>query len=287
MIPETSHVKLVATLIKSLESLPLHRKSLDILEAKLKLKPSKPFTVSLAQLISRYEETRGKPTVERRSLESLIYHTHFVWGTHLPTHLQLFRKHYTEVVAFWPYEHHRAILSMKNPRASSLRYRWDDNSPVALSMMRYTRNPWCDPEQSDQGLTSLQRDLLFNVIFTHYLFLKQNPRLCKNGRKLPVPIVEIPMRPLGNDIAAVRIKNLFQRRVGSIHRILAVDNPVLSREGEVLLYDIIQDSSTRKQARLYQAACRRAYVIENDHSPDEEDFQLPRFTASSLLLHSV
>ncbi|QLL32020.1 hypothetical protein HG536_0C01880 [Torulaspora globosa] len=287
MTTASACMKLIPPLVESLDRLPLHKKSLEVLEAKLKSQPSKQFMLSLARLISDYEKSRGRAAVERRQLESLIYHTHFVWSTPRPAHLQLFRKHYTEVVAFWPYEHHRAILSMKKPKTTSLRYRWDDSSAAVLSMMRYTRNPWCDQEPHGGGLTSLQRELLFNAIFAHYLFLKQNPRLCKNGRKLPIPIVEIPMRPLGNDIAAVRIKNLFKRKVSSIYNILAVDNPMLSRESEALLCSIIQDSPTRKQARLYQAACRRAYVMENDHGPDYEDFQLPRFAPSSLLLHSI
>ncbi|QLQ82427.1 hypothetical protein HG537_0H01890 [Torulaspora globosa] len=280
----SSYLKLISPLVESLERLPLHRKTLELLETKLKSQPSKQFTLSLAGLISDYEKSCGRPALERRQLESLVYHTHFVWNSPQPEHLKLFCKHYTEMVAFWPYEHHRAILSMKKPKSTSLRYRWDDNSATVLSMMRYTKNPWSEPP--NPGLTSLQRELLFNTIFTHYLFLKQNPRLCKNGRKLPIPIVEIPMRPLGNDIAAVRIKNLFKRKVSNIYHILAIDNPILSRESEALLHSIIQDS-TRKQARLYQAACRRAYVIENDQSPDYEDLQLPRFAPSSLLLHSV
>lgn len=283
MTAASGYMELVTPLVRSLETLPLHRKSLELLETKLKSQPSKQFTLSLARLVSDYESSRGRPAVERRQLESLVYHTHFVWSASLPAHLRLFCKHYTEVVAFWPYEHHRAILSMKRPKMTSLRYRWEDSSAAVLSMMRYTRNPWCDQEPRGGGLTSLQRELLFNGIFAHYLFLKQNPRLCKNGRKLPIPIVEIPMRPLGNDIAAVRIKNLFKRKVSSVYNILAVDNPILSRESEALLHSIIQDSPTRKQARLYQAACRRAYVMENDHEPDYEDFQLPSFAPSSLL----
>lgn len=282
-----AHLKLLPPLLKCLEELPLHERTLDLIRDLLNSKPSKEQLFSLAKLVSGYEKSTGNSDAGRRHLESLIYQVHFIWSSQVPRHLQLFRKHYTEMVAYWPYEQHRAILSMPRPKASSLRYRWDDNSSVVLSMMRYIRHPWSEYEPNGQALSPLQRDLLFNTIFTHYSFLKQNPRLCKNGRKLPIPIVEIPMRPLGNDIAAVRIKNLFKRKVSSVYKILAIDNPTLSSENEALLCDIIQNTQTRKQARLYQAAYRRAYIIEDNPDEHEEDSLIPKFAASSLLLKNI
>lgn len=185
----------------------------------------------------------------------------------------------------WPYERHRSILNMEKPRSTSLRYRWEDSSKTVLSMAEYSKNPWFEDNIVSKKLTILQRDLLFHSVFSHYLFLKANPRLCNNGRNLPIPIVEIPMRPLGNDIAVSRIKNLFKSKVAHTYRILAIENPVLSRGNENTLSEIISDASSRKQRRLYQATCKRAYVMEYDDGEHGNELSLPHFRPSSLLLN--
>lgn len=276
--------QLVQPLLKSLEKLPLHTKTLDLLVGKLKGDESKTIIIPLAQLVSNLESSRAEAQ-RIKALESIIYHTHFVWGSPLPVHLKMFRSYYTDMLMHWPYERHRSILNMEKPRSTSLRYRWEDSSKTVLSMAEYSKNPWFEDNIVSKKLTILQRDLLFHSVFSHYLFLKANPRLCNNGRNLPIPIVEIPMRPLGNDIAVSRIKNLFKSKVAHTYRILAIENPVLSRGNENTLSEIISDASSRKQRRLYQATCKRAYVMEYDDGEHGNELSLPHFRPSSLLLN--
>lgn len=276
--------QLVQPLLKALERLPLHSKTLDLLACKLKGDESKTVIIPLAKLVSNLESSRAE-TQRIKALESIIYHSHFVWGSPLPVHLKMFQSHYTDMLMHWPYERHRSILNMEKPRSTSLRYRWEDSSKTVLSMAEYSKNPWIEDNILSKKLTIIQRDLLFHSVFSHYLFLKANPRLCNNGRNLPIPIVEIPMRPLGNDIAVSRIKNLFKSKVAHTYRILAIENPVLSRGSENILSEIISDASSRKQRRLYQASCKRAYVMEYDDGEHGNELSLPHFRPSSLLLN--
>lgn len=279
-----AHQRLVKPLVDSLGRLPLHGKTLDLLESKLAGGTAKNAVVPLAQLVSGYESSRA-PSQQSKALESLIYYAHFVLGSPTPLHLKMFQSHYTDMLLFWPYERHRTILNMEKPKVTSLRYQWDDCRRNVLSSMQYSRNPWFEDSSPSGKLTNLQRDLLFHSVFSHYLFLKIHHRLCKNGRSLPIPIVEIQMRPLGNDIAASRIRNQFKAKVAQTYRILAVDNPALSPESEALLGEIISSTPTRKLRRLYQTAIKRAYVIEHDDEDYDNKLSLPRFRPSSLLLN--
>lgn len=281
---ELAHQRLIKPLLESLDKVPLHQKTLSLLENRLKSGPSKSMVIPLAQMVSGFENTRSQPE-QLKKLESIIHHAHFVWSSPMSLHLRMFQSYYSDLLMHWPYEQHRSLLSMERPKSMSLRYNWENNHKGVISKMQYKRNKWVEDNSTGKKLTNMQRDLLFHSIFAHYYFLKTNSRLCKNGRNLPVPIVEIPMRPLGNDIAASRIKNIFKTKVAYIYRILAKENPVLTTESETLLQEIINEASNRKQRRLYQATCRRAYVIEYRDEDLDERFPLPQFRASSLLLN--
>lgn len=312
---------LIPLLLESLNNLPLHAKTLDVLNDKVtstNMESSlNDIIFPMSDMVYEYERAlnRGPKTEQYKPLEALIYHAHFIWENPLPTHLKSFLKHYEELLMFWPYEHHRSLLSMDNPKKSSIRYRWNDNHKNVLTMMQFKKNPWLTYHNENNveaditkalgletgknkkqnttsktacngSLTHSERDLIFHSIFNHYYFLKVNPRLCQNGKKLPIPVVEIPMRPLGEDIAAVRIKNLFKRKVANTWRILATENPALSKQNEQLLSEIISESKSRKLSRLYQRACKRAYLIEEDNS-DGETGTLLKFEASPLLLGNI
>lgn len=314
--------KLIPLLLESLNNLPLHAKTLDVLNDQILSAKTDSSLNSIifpmSEMMYEHEKAlnRGPKTEQCKPLEALIYHAHFIWDNPLPAHLRNFQKHYEDLLMFWPYEHHRSLLSMDNPKRSSLRYRWNDNHKNVLTMMRFKKNPWLtyghnkhtvkadiskalgletgknknqntSSETVCKGsLTHSERDLIFHSIFNHYYFLKVNPRLCQNGKKLPIPIVEIPMRPLGEDIAVVRIKNLFKRKVADTWRILATENPSLSKQNELLLSDIISKSKSRKLSRLYQRACKRAYLID-DCDSDGETGNLLKFEASPLLLRNI
>ncbi|SCW04249.1 LAFE_0H09362g1_1 [Lachancea fermentati] len=203
---------------------------------------------------------------DSKSLDAIIYNTYFHWSNYQLPHLKSFRVHYSELRDHWPYERHRMLFTMASPKKTSLRYMWNDCKPKVLAAMQYNQHRW-PTSKIPYCLPEIQRTLLFNEIFQHYLFLKKHPHLCKNKRQLPVPIVEIPMKPLGQDIADVRIANLFKRKVAETWTFLAEDNPALSLENEELLLNILNSpnsagvKSSRWLRRMYQRACRRAYVV--------------------------
>ncbi|QLG74557.1 hypothetical protein HG535_0G04400 [Zygotorulaspora mrakii] len=312
----TGKEKLLPFLINSLDRLPLHRETLSLLESRLKDdKTNRDMLVSMSDLVLQYERAahRSIGSEKKKALESLIHHVYFIWNNPLPDHLQKFRKNYRDMIMFWPYERHRSLLNMENPKKLSLRYRWSDNNENVLAMMRYEKNPWmtyCKQDAQPEGADLTQafaeserdpvnvpnkngpvidRDNLFFSIFTHYLFLKSNARLCKNGKNLPIPIVEIPLRPLGQDVAVSRIQNIFKRKVAQIWKILAVENPVLSVTNEHALYRIVSETVNRPLRRLYQKACKRAYVIDQSEQDSCQDIEKhrPKFKASNLLLKKI
>lgn len=294
----------VKTLLNFLECLPLDTRTLDLLEGTVKL-GSSALLDTLEQKLFDYQANESS-----KSLEWIVYNTHFHWNNTTPLHIQKFRQNYHDLREHWPYERHRDLLSMSAPKRVSIRYMWNDNNKKVLSSMRFERNPWCrnDPleqlnafnvnkilnyraleEEKNRGSTlstlpkisQLELTLLFHEIFQHYMFLKRNPKLCKYGKKLPIPIVEIPMKPLGQDIPLVRIRNLFKRKAAATWKLLAEENPVLSLENEALLLDIIASPhhstnvSDRKIKRLYQRACKHSYVICEDRSIGL-DFQISK-----------
>lgn len=245
--------------IQVLEKLPLDVRTLKLIEKRLERAESLRFL----ELARQYEAKK-----DYKTLENIIHHTYFSWENEIPQHIKAFREHYNELRDFWPYECHRTILGMQSPKSQSIRFLWSAGNPRVLAAMRYGSYGW-NREGGGERLTELERTLRFHEIFQHFLFLQRRPQLCKNRKHLSVPIVEIPMKPLGQNIADVRIKNLFKRKVAYVWRILAVDNPALSAENESLLMDIIESpqlpqgqTSSRMLKRLYQRACRGAYVIK-------------------------
>lgn len=273
--------ELKASLRGCIQSLPLHQETIKVL---LKCSTNNlERALNVAQEVYNYESSNSC-----KALESLIHRAHLLWDNPLPPHLKQFQTYYKEMRNHWPYEQHRSLLYMDNPRKESLAYLWRDCHSAVVSKMRYDRHRWAD-DSTTQSLDSTQRHLLFSAIFRHYFFLKSNSRLCQNGRKLPVPIVEIPMRPLGHDAADSRVRNLFKSRVATTWNLLALDNRPLSSENELLLSDIIDNACSRAQKRLYQKACRRAYIVSSEEK-DEGPFEGLRnleFSPSPLLLRNI
>ncbi|CUS25057.1 LAQU0S25e00914g1_1 [Lachancea quebecensis] len=249
------------TAVRALEKLPLDIRTLELLERKL-TKKSLPGFPELAQQFAADGNLK--------SLESIVHLTYFHWCNEAAPHIKKFREHYVELRDHWPYEFHRSILSMDSPKSQSIRFLWSSNSPKVLSKMSYERYMG-RAEEGPRKLTELQRTVQFHEIFQHFLFLKSKPYLCKTRKGLAIPIVEIPMKPLGQNIPEVRVRNLFKRKIAYVWRILALDNPALSIPNERSLTEIIDSprlpggaSSGRELRRLYQRACRGAYTI-NQH----------------------
>ncbi|SCV00281.1 LAME_0G08702g1_1 [Lachancea meyersii CBS 8951] len=244
-----------------LKALPLDVRTLKTLSEKLR-SSSKP--EELVSLLRQYELTR-----DTKTLENIIHRTYFQWSSTLPPHLHSFRKHYVELRNHWPYECHRSILFMESPKSQSLRFMWSNDSPRALTTMHYNLHSWAShEEQQPAPLANLQRTVLFHELFQHYMFLKRNPHLCKNRKTLAIPIVEIPMKPLGQTIPDSRIRNLFKRKVAYVWKVLAQENPPLSTSQEQCLAEIVDSplpsstvESRRSLQRMYRRACKGAYVI--------------------------
>lgn len=245
--------------VRALEKLPLDIRTLELLEKKL-LKKSLPGFQELAQQYTADGSSK--------SLESIVHLTYFHWCNEDAPHIKKFREHYAELRDHWPYEFHRSILSMDTPKTQSIRFLWSSNSSKVLSKMSYEKYAH-DTEERPSRLTELQRTVQFHEVFQHFLFLKSRPHLCKTRKGLAVPIVEIPMKPLGQNIPEVRVRNLFKRKIAYVWKVLALDSPALSRQNELSLAEIIDSpqlpedvSSKRELKRLYQRACRGAYTIE-------------------------
>ncbi|CEP63264.1 Gep5p LALA0_S07e06172g [Lachancea lanzarotensis] len=256
---------MVKSCLEVLESLPIDVRTIGLLAGKLR---SSTRSQELTSLLQRYELTK-----ETKTLENIIHFTYFRCENNpLPPHLCLFRKHYVELRNHWPHERHRSILSMENPKSQSLRFLWTNDNPRALTAMRYELHRWGSSqtaeEQHESSLPELQRSVLFHEIFQHYMFLKKNPNLCKNRKSVAIPIVEIPMKPLGQTIPDSRIRNMFKRRVAHVWNVLALENPALSPSQEALLTEIVNDplpsaavANRRSLQRMYRRACKGAYVI--------------------------
>ncbi|SCU87243.1 LAFA_0E05578g1_1 [Lachancea sp. 'fantastica'] len=254
---------MVKSFLEVLETLPLDIRTLDVLAGKLR---SSTRPQELISLLHQYELTR-----ENKTLENIIHFTYFQCNNGLPPHIRLFRTHYVELRDHWPHERHRSILSMENPKSQSLRFLWSNDNSKVLTAMRYQPHCWGSSQnpEAQHALPELRRTVLFHEIFQHYLFLKKNPHLCKNRRALAIPIVEIPMDPLGHTIADSRIRNLFKHKVAHVWNVLALENPALSPSQEGLLTEIVHNplpssavANRRSLQRIYRRACRGAYVIQ-------------------------
>lgn len=271
-------LELVPTLSRSIRQLPLHLETQEVLETHCQ-KSSFKF-LQVAQSIRDFEKNN-----DHKSLELLIYRGHFLWDNPLPQYLKRFQYHYRELRNYWPHEYQRALIGMSNPRKESLSYLWKDCNELALSKMWFEKHRWADDNVIDR-LSLEQGTKLLQSIFVHYFFLKSHPRLCYNNRKLPVPIVEIPLRPLGNNAADCRIRNLFRRKTAIVWNALAWENRPLCIRNEQLLSELITKSETRSLRRLYQRASRRAYVVR-DGEKDHRGLQVPEFHPSEILLRSL
>lgn len=269
---------LIPALSKCLRGLPLHSETQRILETYCRNSSFK--SLQVVRDIHEYERYN-----DQKSLEMLIYRAHFIWNNPLPPYLKRFQLYHAELRNYWPYEFQRSLLSMTNPRKDSQIYLWKDCQQLALSKLRFEKHRWGDESITDR-LSSSQRTQLLQSIFHHYLFLKSHSRLCYNNRKPPVPIVEIPLRPMGNDAADCRIRNLFKRRTDIVWNLLAWENRPLSKHNESLLNEIISKGETRSGRRLYQRACKRAYIIKNQVN-DSNDPQIPDFYPSEILLKPI
>ncbi|SCV04379.1 LAMI_0H15654g1_1 [Lachancea mirantina] len=250
----------ISRLSRAIEKLPLDIRTNELLMRVASAQ--KP--LRLEHMIAQFESTR-----EPKQLENIIHELYFRWNNELPEHLKRFRRFYAELRDHWPYERHRALLAMSNPRETSVRYLWVNKSSVALENLQLERHGWALQAQP-YCLSNLGRSLVMHEIFHHCLFLKRSPRLCKNRKEVPIPIVEIPLNPLGHDIPDVRIRNLFRRKVAETFRLLAEENPPLSDECEKALRKIIEcpqpanGASSRQLRRLYQRSCRGAYTVHRD-----------------------
>ncbi|CAR26791.1 hypothetical protein ZYGR_0I00630 [Zygosaccharomyces rouxii] len=270
--------ELIPALSRSIRQLPLHIETQKVLEFYCRNSSYKSLLV--AQDISEFEKHN-----DHKYLEALIQKTHFLWDNPLPPFLKRFQLYHKELTNHWPYEYQRSLLSMSNPRKESQGYLWRDGKELALSNLRFEKHRWAD-ENIIERLSPEQGTQLLHSIFHQYFFLKSHARLCYNNRKIPVPIVEIPLRPMGNDVADCRIRNLFKRKTAVVWNLLAWENRPLSTRNEQLLGEIITKSETRSMRRLYQRASRRAYVVTNE-GKDPNGLQVPEFRPGEILQMSI
>lgn len=279
ILMDSQHLhKLFPVLSKSIRQLPLHLETQKILEADCRNSSYKSLLV--AENIASFEKHN-----DHKFLESLIYKAHFLWDNPLPPYLKRFQNHHTELRNYWPYEYQRSLIGMKNPKKESQSFLWKDSNERALSALRFEKHRWADENIIDK-LPLEQTDQLLRSVFLQYFFLKRHPRLCYNNRKLPVPIVEIPLRPMGNDIADCRIRNLFKKKTATVWNSLAWENRPLRSHNEQLLSEIITKGTTRSMRRLYQRASRRAYVVKNG-GENQNSLAIPEFCPSEILLRSI
>ncbi|SCU90322.1 LADA_0F03268g1_1 [Lachancea dasiensis] len=255
-----------------LKSLPLDARTVDLLSRKV----TEGAILGLPELLHRYQVYEDSKT-----LETIIHKTYFQWTNDLPSHIVEFRKNYGELRDHWPREFHRSLLSMESPKVGSLRHLWNNCNPKVLERMEFSKHRWAR-EPGSATLTDGQRNAHFRDIFLHYMFLKQSPHLCKNRKAVAAPVVEIPMKPLGHDIAETRIRNLLKRKVAYVWKVLAVDNPPLSLGNEKLLQQIIEDpspftgcvTSKRSLQRMYRRACKGAYVVKEPSNSRDLQFEV-------------
>ncbi|QGN15901.1 YLR091W [Kluyveromyces marxianus] len=240
-----------------------------------------------AQRITLGKLQQFNETPTRKTLERLVYSVHFHMLNELPPYLQGLRDYPEELAKFWPYEFQHSILDIENVNVNSLAMLWSQKNPNVLSHQTYDRHRWLGAPKSKTfneekvaqltgveklnfqnskerlDLSKEQRDQILQHTFKHYLFLKINPKLCAT-KKLPVPIVEIGMKPDGYDIADVRIDNLFRKKVQFVTETLYLQNPPISEESEYTLQSIIHDPFTiRPVRRLYKAISSKAFLFKD------------------------
>ncbi|AET39367.1 uncharacterized protein Ecym_4304 [Eremothecium cymbalariae DBVPG len=217
-------------------------------------------------------------------LRRVIFDVYFRILNPKAEHVRQFERYLKELQLFWPYERHSCLLSGERPYKDSARYLWSRNNAKVLDIMRYDRHLWLRDREPKFSLDSIfgepftqqlqylrhekdkntlgetERIALLKLIFSHYLFVKSRPTLCGH-KNLPIPIVEVGMSPLGEDMPDVRIDNLFRKRSKATLKTLLHDFPPLSREVESLLHSIIKECD-RSMGRLYKWSCNGAYTMD-------------------------
>lgn len=277
-------VKLRPLMLESLNRLPLQNETLQLLESCMVNceDPKKPGLIPLREyfrLNLDYELAKQKKSKvnQLKALESIIYRTHFVWDNKLSNNMFLFKKNYGDLLTHWPYEFHKNIVQMENPKKTSMKYLWEFSSfsnfidllkkscntneinPILREIDNYSL-----PVSSNM-LSEIEREDLFERIFEQLFFLKSNLHFCRNGKNICSPIVEIPITPLGESIHKSRIKNLLNKKVKEIWNILTVQSPSTSLEKESYLKSLLSsiDRRDRSTYRLYQMAFSKTYVYDN------------------------
>lgn len=275
-----------------------------------------PFTRDVLSKIADFKGPQFLPTHKRwrsfnenpnrKKLEKLVHAVHFNLLNERPEHIEVLRKFPSELAKFWPYELHGSIIQMEHPELESQKVLWTRNNEKALGMLKFERHSWLQKKQWEQinvenvkQLTGIEGDLNVGLqsdfyrlskdmrehtlrrVFEQFMFLKKHPKVSET-KKLPVPIVEIGLKPDGLEIPDVRIDNLFKDRITEVASILVEQNPVLSEQAELTLKKIITDPSiNRPVRRLYQKVCMRAYVLKNDQ------FSLSELARGSYSSHLV
>ncbi|CCC68588.1 hypothetical protein NCAS_0B05040 [Naumovozyma castellii] len=260
------------TLLRSLPNVPLHRKTLDLLERKIQTANDKStrhsFKVPLLQLLCKYERyniQEDKRGIEK-VLESIAYNTYFIWNNPVPSHLQVFQKNNEMLRRYWPCVYHRGM----DTKRDSIIVQWaKSNNGDAL--LKGTMNH-IQPGASAEEL------LMFKKIFQHYIFLTLNARITSNAKRLQPPLVGVPMNSMGETIPQVRVKNLFRKKVSWTANALCALNPVLNVENHGFLDEIINadyENTSRSLRRLYQRASKNAHVIAGE-SPESIQFAIAK-----------
>ncbi|AAS54571.1 AGR082Cp [Eremothecium gossypii ATCC 10895] len=242
--------------------LPLHRATSEVILAYLS-KQQAQYPTERIELVEPLNDFLRKGG--HQGLQRLVFHVHFQLMLRAPEHLRLLRRHREELQRFWPYERHHSLLALSDVRSQSLRRLWEDGQEEVLQQMQYCRHHWLRegdvPER--YALTQAQREEVLHRVFAQYMFLKQRPALW-SVRRLPIPVVEIGMTPLGFDIPDVRVDGLFKDKTKSVLRLLYREHPALTPAAEEDMLRIIAECPTRAMRRIYLRACRRAYVLDAD-----------------------
>lgn len=223
----------------------------------------------------------------RKTLEKLVHSVHFRLLNEEPSYLQILSYNQNELAKFWPYERDREIIDMDNIESNSLKVLWTRNNSKALELLNFARHDWLKPKpwtivdtekiQELTGTDSIgfakmeesfklspeERESTLRQTFQQYYFLKCHPNICVS-KKLPIPIVEIGLKPDGSDITNARIDNLFTSKVKAVLNVVSNQNPPLSEKANSTLLEIVRDSQlNRPLRRLYQTVCTKAYVLKD------------------------
>ncbi|EDO15037.1 hypothetical protein Kpol_392p4 [Vanderwaltozyma polyspora DSM 70294] len=270
--------RLKPILLESLERLPLHKPTLDILERRIHV-ADLPFMEEYVGILNEYEISKINSKVENesRALEKIVKKTHIVWNNDkFPNHLEKFKNHYMELLHHWPYEFHSDVLNMARPGTGSLIYLCLNNDDRFFNFYKsQINNKWFN-SVDQYKLTDEQRVSIYNDIFKQIFFLKRHTTISEVNKNM-VPIVEVPLKPIGCDIPACRIKNLFNKKVDYIWKLLSLSSPAISLSHEKIIMNILEDTKdNRRINRLYRRSLKNSYVFD-DTNPIEITYRYASF----------